>query len=132
MSRRPKASDETLIELFLDMLSAERGAGENTLVAYRNDLEDLSACLRASRKTITEATTDDLRKFLVSLSERGFKSSSLARRLSAGVTADLQRRGLQPFLHAWATNTAAIALYESLGFELRAMVNIAVLKRLPP
>lgn len=83
MSRRPKASDEALIEHFLDMLSAERGAGENTLVAYRNDLEDLSAYLRASRKTMIEATTDDLRKFLASLSGRGFKSSSLARRLSA-------------------------------------------------
>jgi integrase/recombinase XerD len=83
MSRRPGASDEALIELFLDMLAAERGAGENTLAAYRNDLEDLSAHLRASRSTIANATTDSLRKFLASLAERGFKSSSLARRLSA-------------------------------------------------
>ena len=83
MSRRPGASNEALIELFLDMLAAERGAGENTLAAYRNDLEDLSAHLRASRSTIANATTDSLRKFLASLAERGFKSSSLARRLSA-------------------------------------------------
>ena len=83
MSRRPGASDEALIELFLDMLAAERGAGGNTLAAYRNDLEDLSSHLRASRATIANATTDSLRKFLASLAERGFKSSSLARRLSA-------------------------------------------------
>jgi integrase/recombinase XerD len=83
MSRRPGASDEALIELFLDMLAAERGASGNTLAAYRNDLEDLSAHLRASRSTIANATTDSLRKFLASLAERGFKSSSLARRLSA-------------------------------------------------
>ena len=83
MSRRPGASNEALIELFLDMLAAERGAGENTLAAYRNDLEDLSAHPRASRSTIANATTDSLRKFLASLAERGFKSSSLARRLSA-------------------------------------------------
>jgi integrase/recombinase XerD len=83
MSRRPKASDEALIELFLDMLAAERGSGENTLSAYRNDLEDLSAHLRASRRTIANANTDNLRKFLASLADRGFKSSSLARRLSA-------------------------------------------------
>jgi integrase/recombinase XerD len=83
MSRRLGASDETLIELFLDMLAAERGAGGNTLAAYRNDLEDLSAHLRVSRSTIANATTDSLRKFLASLAERGFKSSSLARRLSA-------------------------------------------------
>ncbi|MGA9457308.1 MAG: site-specific tyrosine recombinase XerD [Pseudolabrys sp.] len=83
MSRRPGTSNEALIELFLDMLAAERGAGENTLAAYRNDLEDLSAHMRASRSTIANATTDSLRKFLASLAERGFKSSSLARRLSA-------------------------------------------------
>lgn len=60
-----------------------------------------------------------------------FRGRGLARRLSAAVTADIQRRGEQPFLHAWATNTAAIALYESLGFVRRATVNIAVLKRQP-
>lgn len=60
-----------------------------------------------------------------------FRGQGLARRLSAAVTADLQRRGEQPFLHAWVTNTAAISLYKSLGFEVRATVNIAVLKRRP-
>ena len=60
-----------------------------------------------------------------------FRGRGLARRLSAAVTADIQRRGEQPFLHAWATNTAAIALYESLGFVTRATVNIAMLKRQP-
>ncbi len=41
---RPKASnDQSLIELFLDMLAAERGASVNTLDAYRRDLEDFSA-----------------------------------------------------------------------------------------
>jgi len=83
MTRRQRASDETVVELFLDMLAAERGAGENTISAYRNDLGDLSAHLRASGRTIANAATDDLRGFLVSLSERGFKASSLARRLSA-------------------------------------------------
>jgi integrase/recombinase XerD len=83
MTRRPRASDEVLVELFLDMLAAERGAGENTLGAYRNDLADLSAHLRAAGRTIANAATDDLRDFIASLNERGFKASSLARRLSA-------------------------------------------------
>ncbi len=83
MARRPGASDEVLVELFLDMLAAERGAGENTLAAYRNDLGDLSAHLRAAGRIIADATTDDLREFIASLAERGFKASSLARRLSA-------------------------------------------------
>lgn len=60
-----------------------------------------------------------------------FRGLGLARRLSAAVTADIQHRGEQAFLHAWVTNTAAIALYESLGFVTRATVNIAVLKHPP-
>jgi len=83
MTRRRQASDEALVELFLDMLAAERGAGKNTLDAYRNDLADLVSHLRAADKNISGADTDDLRGFLKSLAERGFKASSLARRLSA-------------------------------------------------
>lgn len=60
-----------------------------------------------------------------------FRGRGLARRLSAAVTANIQRRGEQPFLHAWAANTAAITLYESLGFEVRTAVNIATLRRRP-
>ncbi|AXK82017.1 site-specific tyrosine recombinase XerD [Pseudolabrys taiwanensis] len=93
MTGRPRANDEAAIELFLDMLAAERGAGENTLAAYRNDLEDLSAHLRAHGVAIADADTDDLRGFLKSLDERGFKTSSLARRLSA-------TRQLYRFLYA--------------------------------
>ena len=83
MRKKPKASDDTLVELFLDMQAAERGAGKNTLDAYRNDLADLAAHLRAAGRGIANASTDDLRGFLASLSERGFAASSLARRLSA-------------------------------------------------
>jgi integrase/recombinase XerD len=83
MARRQNASEESLIELFLDMQAAERGAGANTLAAYRNDLEDLAAHLRAAGVAVAAADTDDLRGFLTSLAERGFKASSLARRLSA-------------------------------------------------
>src|SRR6185312_14043458 len=50
-----RAPDATLVELFLDMLAAERGAGANTLAAYRTDLDDLSSFLRAKRKDIAGA-----------------------------------------------------------------------------
>ncbi|KQW46519.1 MULTISPECIES: GNAT family N-acetyltransferase [unclassified Roseateles] len=58
-----------------------------------------------------------------------YRGRGLARRLSAAVTAEIQRRGEQPFLHAWATNTAAVKLYESLGFVVRTAVNVALIKR---
>src|SRR5215212_493023 len=83
MARQTRSSDRILIELFLDMLAAERGAGINTLSAYRRDLEDLSATLAAGGNSIAKATTDDLRGYLAVLAKRGFKASSVARRLSA-------------------------------------------------
>jgi integrase/recombinase XerD len=83
MARQTKQSDQTLTGLFLDMLAAERGAGVNTLSAYRRDLEDLSATLGKSGGSIAGATTDDLRSYLGVLAKRGFKASSVARRLSA-------------------------------------------------
>lgn len=58
------------------------------------------------------------------------RGRGLARQLSAAVAASIQARGDQPFLHAWKTNTAAISLYETLGFVLRAEVNVAVLEGL--
>ncbi len=58
-----------------------------------------------------------------------FRGQGLARRLSAAVTANIQRRGDVAFLHAWSGNTPAIALYRGLGFALRASVHVAVLER---
>jgi integrase/recombinase XerD len=80
---RSKASDAKLINLFLDMLAAEQGAGENTLQAYRRDLEDFSAFLGRSQENFAGAQTEKLRDYLSDLDTRGFKSSSVARRLSA-------------------------------------------------
>lgn len=61
-----------------------------------------------------------------------FRHRGLARRLSAAVAAHIESRGERPFLHAWKTNTPAIALYESLGFEIRAEVDVKVLERIEP
>lgn len=58
-----------------------------------------------------------------------FRGRGLARRLSTAVAAGIEARGERPFLHAWKSNSAAIALYRSLGFELRTEVNVAVLRR---
>ncbi|HEY6923571.1 MAG TPA: GNAT family N-acetyltransferase [Steroidobacteraceae bacterium] len=58
-----------------------------------------------------------------------FRGRGLARRLSAAVLADIEARGDQALLHAWKSNQAAIALYESLGFQLRTEVNVSVLER---
>jgi integrase/recombinase XerD len=80
---RSKPLDGKLIDLFLDMLAAEQGAGDNTLEAYRRDLSDLSEFLSHSGQSFAVAETQMLRDFLADLDTRGFKSSSIARRLSA-------------------------------------------------
>lgn len=58
-----------------------------------------------------------------------FRGRGFARRLSAAVAQRIQARGEQAFLHAWKANTAAISLYEGLGFLLRGEVNVAQLRR---
>src|SRR6202161_3168488 len=78
-----KTSDAKLTGLFIDMLAAEQGAGENTLDAYRRDLIDFSEFLGRSGQTFAGAETEMLRDYLADLDTRGFKSSSVARRLSA-------------------------------------------------
>lgn len=78
-----KTSDAKLINLFLDMLAAEQGAGDNTLDAYRRDLTDFSEFLGRSGQNFAGAETEVLRNYLADLDARGFKSSSVARRLSA-------------------------------------------------
>ena len=80
---RTKPSDARLIDLFLDMLAAEQGAGDNTLDAYRRDLTDFSEFLAAQSEGFVDAETQSLRDYLADLDIRGFKSSSVARRLSA-------------------------------------------------
>jgi len=88
MARRPqqrdaRGADGALIDLFLDMLAAERGAGANTLQAYARDLADLAAHLKAKGRGFAKATTQDLRDYLATLTKRGFKPATVARHLSA-------------------------------------------------
>jgi integrase/recombinase XerD len=78
-----KPSDSKLTGLFLDMLAAEQGAGQNTLDAYRRDLADFSEFLAARGESFAGAETQALRDYLADLDARGFKTSTVARRLSA-------------------------------------------------
>jgi integrase/recombinase XerD len=68
-----------LIESFLDMMSAERGASPNTLTAYKQDL--LGFLEHAG--DLKRATREQVRSYLAKLSRRGLKASSQSRKLSA-------------------------------------------------
>ncbi len=71
-------SNAALIESFLDMMGAERGASINTISAYRRDLLDFAA-----RCDLRRATRNDVRHALAALSASGAAPSSQARKLSA-------------------------------------------------
>lgn len=51
--------------------------------------------------------------------------------LSVFVAERIFAKGDQPFLHAYADNGIAVRLYESIGFEHRARMNVAVVRRRP-
>jgi integrase/recombinase XerD len=81
--RTGNTSDARLTSLFLDMLAAEQGAGDNTLDAYRHDLNDFSEFSSRTKADFKTADTQLLRDYLADLDARGFKSTTVARRLSA-------------------------------------------------
>jgi ribosomal protein S18 acetylase RimI-like enzyme len=58
-----------------------------------------------------------------------FRGRGLARILSVFVTRRTAARGVTPYLHAFASNTAAIRLYESIGFVTRRVLNVAMIRR---
>jgi integrase/recombinase XerD len=81
------ARDRVMIDRYLAMLAAERGAARNTLLAYRNDLEDAAGLLG----NLADADSDALAKLGRGWSE--LAPSSLARKSSA-------LRGFFAFLEA--------------------------------
>src|SRR5512145_3067771 len=80
---RSTAEDRALLDSFLDMMSAERGASANTLAAYRRDILGFAECCSRSRVSLKEATRGNVRGFLASLAGADLKESSQARKLSA-------------------------------------------------
>jgi integrase/recombinase XerD len=75
--------DGRLVESFLEMMSAERGAAENTLAAYRRDLEDASGFLSQRGAGLFAADTEQVRSYIQNISAQGFAATSQARRLSS-------------------------------------------------
>ena len=71
------------IDLFLDMMAAERGAARNTLDAYARDLTDVSTRLGARGAKLATAATADLEQVLAGIESDGLSAATAARRLSA-------------------------------------------------
>ena len=73
--------DSLLIDSWLEMLSAERGAAANTLEAYRRDIEEFADFLSAT--SLMTASVEEIRNFLGQLTRQKISPASQARKLSA-------------------------------------------------
>jgi integrase/recombinase XerD len=76
-------SETHLLESFLEMMSAERGAANNTIAAYRRDLSDYLVWLGRRQVSARAAGRDDITAYLERLAAEGLAASSSARKLSA-------------------------------------------------
>jgi integrase/recombinase XerD len=84
-SRSPLESRSNLPEIrgFLVYLATERGLAENTLHAYRRDLESLADHLAERGSSLSRAGADELRNYLQDQSRREKATKTVARRLAA-------------------------------------------------
>jgi len=73
-------SDSALIESFLEMLSAERGARANTLDAYARDLEDARAHVRGG---LAMSGAETVEAYVAGMAKRGLAAATVRRRISA-------------------------------------------------
>ena len=55
----------------------------------------------------------------------GWRGHGFATRLMRVLAAGIRARGETPFLHALASNTGAVRLYESMGFRLRRTITFS-------
>lgn len=69
-------------ETFLEMMAVERAAARNTLNAYRRDLEDASAFLKA-HGGLARADAEAVESYFAELGRRGLSPATAARRRAA-------------------------------------------------
>lgn len=81
--RNPKSGAVDPIERFLDAMWMERGLSDNTLSAYRADLQNLARWLGEEGRPIQELDREDLLGFLAWRVQDGARPRSTARLLSS-------------------------------------------------
>jgi len=74
---------DDLIDAFVDYLSAECGLATNTQLAYRSDLRKFGAYLKRKHRDPRDVSTSLVLGFLLTLKDRGYSVTTLARILAA-------------------------------------------------
>ena len=70
------------IDLFIDMMAAERDASINTLSSYKSDLIDFAKFTKRKKIDPGDARIEHLKGYLKELSSKGVSSSTIGRRIS--------------------------------------------------
>lgn len=78
-----RPDDGRLIALFLDMMTVDRAAAQNTLKNYGRDLERFAHFIRKRNETLLTAGADDISAFLEMLETEGLAASTAALKCSA-------------------------------------------------
>lgn len=84
-SKSPLVTRSALPEVrsFLLYLASERGLAENSIHAYRRDLEDMEDHFRSVGRPMVGADADDFRHYLQNQTRKGQSTKTVARRLAA-------------------------------------------------
>lgn len=77
------ASSLRQIEVFLDMMTVERGAAANTLESYERDLSQFAGFMLPRKRAPEDAEQTHIRAYIKSLTGAGLAASTVARRVSA-------------------------------------------------
>jgi integrase/recombinase XerD len=76
-------AESPLIDPFIEMLYAERGASANTVMAYRRDLRHFEIYLDPTGTTLETSSDENLRQYMGAMEREGMAPRTAARRLSA-------------------------------------------------
>jgi integrase/recombinase XerD len=74
---------EEAIKQFLTFLAVERGASDNTLAAYRNDLHQFAHFIAGRKKSLSKISRNDIVNYMLDLKEKSYAETTVARKLAA-------------------------------------------------
>ena len=63
-----------LIENFIEMMSVERAASQNTLTSYKHDLTDLSHYFKRKKLSLEKVENTSLREYFREISKKSCKT----------------------------------------------------------
>ena len=72
-----------IVDQFLEMLVAERGAARNTVLAYQRDLLDFASFCASKKNNFLQVEKKGIENFLLSLQKEKISAASQARKISA-------------------------------------------------